>query len=98
MVKNHHAGVRNGAVSSPANALNLFLGIVLEVIDYKEHVRHWRRKGSQSRNLQRMHREWQWATKEYGGSVSTEMWSKHLSWQLLSAASSITDRPSGSTS
>ena len=36
--EHHLAGVGNGAISSLANALNLSLGIVLDVADYKEHA------------------------------------------------------------
>lgn len=36
--EHHLVGVGNGAISSLANALNKYLGVVLDVLDYKEHA------------------------------------------------------------
>ena len=91
--EHHLAGVGNGAISSLANALNLSLGIVLDVTDYKEHAIGEGKEVKAATYIE-CTANGNEQQKVWGVGIHEDVVQASL-MALLSAASSIADRPGG---
>jgi 2-isopropylmalate synthase len=94
--EHHLAGVGNGAISSLANALNLSLGIVLDVTDYKEHAIGEGKEVKAATYIE-CTANGNEQQKVWGVGIHEDVVQASL-MALLSAASSIADLPGGSAS
>lgn len=88
------AGIGNGAISSLVNALNVSLGIVLDVTDYKEHSLGQGKEGKAATYIECTVNGNE-PQKVWGIGIHEDVVQASL-MALLSAASSIADRPGGS--
>ena len=91
--EHHIAGVGNGAISSLANALDLSLGIVLDVTDYKEHAIGEGKEVKAATYIE-CTANGNEQQKVWGVGIHEDVVQASL-MALLSAASSIADRPGG---
>lgn len=90
--EHHLAGVGNGAISSLVNALNVSLGIFLDVTDYKEHSLGEGKEGKAATYIECTVNGNEQQQKVWGIGIHEDVVQASL-MALLSAASSIADRP-----